>query len=53
MAFFPNRIASQPFLAVSETIGHLDLLELDGVIARETTREGVVWRAIPGRDLQA
>ena len=43
-ALFPNRSPLDTFLAVSEVIGHLDLLEMEGRIASQKTRGVLLWR---------
>ncbi len=43
-ALFPNLSPLDIFLAVSETIGHLDLLEMEGRIAREEANGVILWR---------
>jgi glyoxylase-like metal-dependent hydrolase (beta-lactamase superfamily II) len=43
-ALFPERTPLDTFLAVSEVIGHLDLLELEGNIVGEDTGDGLVWQ---------
>jgi glyoxylase-like metal-dependent hydrolase (beta-lactamase superfamily II) len=45
-ALFPNRTPLDTFLAVSEVIGHLDLLELEGRIEGESINGVVHWRPI-------
>ncbi len=46
-ALFPDREPLDTFLAVSEVIGHLDLLEMEGRVRRETAGEAIYYRAIP------
>ncbi|MGD2205536.1 MAG: MBL fold metallo-hydrolase [Anaerolineae bacterium] len=41
---FPNCSPLDTFLAVSEVIGHLDLLELEGKIVGENTDGVILWR---------
>jgi glyoxylase-like metal-dependent hydrolase (beta-lactamase superfamily II) len=41
---FPNLSPLDIFLAVSEVIGHLDLLEMEGRIRREESDGAIVWR---------
>jgi len=43
-ALFPNRTPLDTFLAVSEVIGHLDLLELEGRIEGEGENGMIRWR---------
>ncbi len=43
-ALFPNLSPLDIFLAVSETIGHLDLLEMEGTIAGEEVNGAIHWR---------
>jgi glyoxylase-like metal-dependent hydrolase (beta-lactamase superfamily II) len=43
-ALFPNRTPLDTFLAVSEVIGHLDLLEMDGRILGEREDGVICWR---------
>jgi glyoxylase-like metal-dependent hydrolase (beta-lactamase superfamily II) len=43
-ALFPDRTPLDTFLAVSEVIGHLDLLEMEGRIAGEMVDGTVRWR---------
>ncbi len=45
-ALFPNLSPLDTFLAVSEVIGHLDLLEMEGKIASTTAGEVAVWRLV-------
>lgn len=45
-ALFPNLSPLDTFLAVSEVIGHLDLLEMDGAIASATAGETAAWRLV-------
>ncbi|HSR31045.1 MAG TPA: MBL fold metallo-hydrolase [Anaerolineae bacterium] len=46
-ALFPDRSPLDTFLAVSETIGHLDLLEMEGRISAEKADGAIVWRLVP------
>lgn len=46
-ALFPNRSPLDTFLAVSEVIGHLDLLEVEGKIAGEKADGIMLWRPQP------
>lgn len=43
-ALFPGRTPLDTFLAVSETIGHLDLLEIEGDIEEEKEDSVSLWR---------
>jgi hypothetical protein len=44
-ALFPGRPPMDTFLAISEVIGHLDVLEMDGRVVGEEEVGGVmVWR---------
>jgi glyoxylase-like metal-dependent hydrolase (beta-lactamase superfamily II) len=43
-ALFPNRTPLDTFLAVSEVIGHLDLLEMEGRILGESENGVIRWR---------
>lgn len=43
-ALFPDRSPLDTFLAVSEVIGHLDLLEIEGQIVAELSDGITVWR---------
>ena len=43
-ALFPNLSPLDIFLAVSETIGHLDLLEMEGTIVGEEQDGVILWR---------
>jgi glyoxylase-like metal-dependent hydrolase (beta-lactamase superfamily II) len=43
-ALFPNRTPLDTFLAVSEVIGHLDLLEMEGSIQGESENGVIRWR---------
>jgi glyoxylase-like metal-dependent hydrolase (beta-lactamase superfamily II) len=45
-ALFPDRSPLDTFLAVSEVIGHLDLLEIEGQITAERSDGATVWRQI-------
>ncbi len=45
---FPNVRAEETFLILSETLGHIDLLEQDGLLGREA-RGQVVWWAPTGQ----
>jgi hypothetical protein len=51
-ALFPNRSLLDTFLAVSEVIGHLDLLEMEGRIASQKAHGVLLWRPT-GRTLAA
>ncbi|MGD9046454.1 MAG: MBL fold metallo-hydrolase [Anaerolineae bacterium] len=46
-ALFPDRSPLDTFLAVSELIGHLDLLEMEGRIAGEEKRGVIYWKLLP------
>jgi glyoxylase-like metal-dependent hydrolase (beta-lactamase superfamily II) len=46
-ALFPNLSPLDIFLAVSEIIGHLDLLEMEGRIAGEEANGVILWRLLP------
>jgi len=46
-ALFPNRAPLDAFLAVSETIGHLDLLEMEGRISGDLDGGVVRWSLAP------
>jgi glyoxylase-like metal-dependent hydrolase (beta-lactamase superfamily II) len=46
-ALFPNLSPLDIFLAVSETIGHLDLLEMGGTIVGEEEDGVILWRLPP------
>jgi hypothetical protein len=41
---FPNTSPLDTFLAVSEVIGHLDLLEMEGRIVGQNVDGVLVWR---------
>jgi glyoxylase-like metal-dependent hydrolase (beta-lactamase superfamily II) len=43
-ALFPDLSPLDTFLAISEAIGHLELLELEGKITRKNAGNVVVWR---------
>jgi len=43
-ALFPDRPPLDTFLAVSEVVGHLDLLEIEGKIAGEKANGVIRWR---------
>jgi glyoxylase-like metal-dependent hydrolase (beta-lactamase superfamily II) len=43
-ALFPNLSPLDTFLAISEAIGHLELLELEGSITSSSEGDVVVWR---------
>jgi glyoxylase-like metal-dependent hydrolase (beta-lactamase superfamily II) len=45
-ALFPDRSPLDTFLAVSEVIGHLDLLEMEGEIAGQEVEGVVRWRVV-------
>jgi len=45
-ALFPGRTPLDTFLAVSEVIGHLDLLECEGRIAAEQNGDAVSWHLL-------
>lgn len=52
-ALFPGRTPLDTFLAISEVIGHLDLLELEGSIEAEQTEGVITWSLLaqpPGQD---
>lgn len=50
-ALFPNLSPLDTFLAISEAIGHLDLLELEGKI-ESTDSEGIaIWRCAQAQEL--
>jgi hypothetical protein len=40
---FPDLSALDTFLAISEAIGHLEVLELEGVIASSPEGDVVIW----------
>jgi hypothetical protein len=42
-ALFPNLSPLDTFLAISEAIGHLELLELEGTITGVDVQDVVVW----------
>ncbi len=44
---FPDRSPLDTFLAVSEVIGHLDLLEMAGRITAEEKHGVMVWKLLP------
>jgi glyoxylase-like metal-dependent hydrolase (beta-lactamase superfamily II) len=46
LALFPDKSPLDTFLAVSEVIGHLDLLEIDGRIARDSTASVDAWHLL-------
>jgi glyoxylase-like metal-dependent hydrolase (beta-lactamase superfamily II) len=46
LALFPNRSPLDTFLAVSEVIGHLDLLEIEGKIVAQPAGEVTRWRLV-------
>ncbi len=48
-ALFPGRSPLDTFLALSEVIGHLDLLEMDGAVVGERDNGVIVWR-LPASD---
>jgi glyoxylase-like metal-dependent hydrolase (beta-lactamase superfamily II) len=48
-ALFPGRPPLDTFLAVSEVIGHLDLLEIRGKIVGETADGAIHWRLPAGQ----
>jgi glyoxylase-like metal-dependent hydrolase (beta-lactamase superfamily II) len=50
---FPDRSPLDTFLAVSEVIGHLDLLEMEGRIAGEEVHGMIRWKLLPNPDEQA
>ena len=50
---FPDRSPLDTFLAVSEVIGHLDLLEMEGRIAAEEKHDLIIWRLLPDPDENA
>jgi hypothetical protein len=43
-ALFPDLSPLDTFLAVSEALGHLELLELEGRITNAVARDVVIWR---------
>jgi glyoxylase-like metal-dependent hydrolase (beta-lactamase superfamily II) len=45
-ALFPERSPLDTFLAISEVIGHLDLLEMEGSIEGEQTNGVIVWELL-------
>jgi glyoxylase-like metal-dependent hydrolase (beta-lactamase superfamily II) len=45
-ALFPGRSPLDTFLAISEVIGHLDLLEMEGRIEGEQTDGMIIWRLL-------
>jgi len=45
-ALFPNLSPLDTFLAVSEVIGHLDLLEMEGEITNSKAGDVTVWRLV-------
>lgn len=45
-ALFRDRSPLDTFLAISEVIGHLDLLELEGLITGEPSDGAIVWRLL-------
>jgi len=45
-ALFPDREPLDTFLAVSEVIGHLDLLEMEGQVRQETAGAAVGYRVV-------
>jgi glyoxylase-like metal-dependent hydrolase (beta-lactamase superfamily II) len=49
VALFPNRSSLDTFLAVSEIIGHLDMLELEGLVQAEEENEVTRW-ALTNKD---
>jgi glyoxylase-like metal-dependent hydrolase (beta-lactamase superfamily II) len=46
-SLFPDRSPLDTFLAVSEVIGHLDLLEMEGRIVGEENRGVIFWKLLP------
>ncbi len=46
LALFPGRGAIDAFLAISEVIGHLDLLQGEGRIAAVQNGEAITWRVL-------
>ena len=46
-SLFPDRSPLDTFLAVSEVIGHLDLLEMEGRIIGEVKGGVILWRLLP------
>ena len=48
LALFPNRSPLDTFLAVSEVIGHLDLLEIEGEIVGEQAEGVILWKLAQG-----
>lgn len=47
-ALFPNQSPLDTFLAVSEAIGHLDVLEAEGKVLGEESKGGTIWRILSG-----
>ena len=52
-ALFPDLSPLDTFLAISEAIGHLDLLELDDKIASTDSGGVVVWKPTQVRELES
>ena len=52
-ALFPNLSPLDTFLALSEAIGHLELLELEGSITSDSEDGVVVWRLAQGHEPEA
>ncbi len=48
LALFPNLSPLNTFLAVSEVIGHLDLLELEGTVLTQVVDGRATWRLLEG-----
>jgi len=48
-ALFPDRSPLDIFLAVSEVIGHLDLLEIEGRVVGDLVGGVILWRVDQGR----
>lgn len=44
LALFPDRAPLDTFLAVSEVIGHLDLMEMEGTVNAEVSHGVQVWK---------
>jgi hypothetical protein len=52
-ALFPDRSPLDTFLAVSEVIGHLDLLEIEGKIQGEEKDGVILWEPSPDAGAKA
>jgi glyoxylase-like metal-dependent hydrolase (beta-lactamase superfamily II) len=48
-SLFPGRSPLDTFLAVSEVIGHLDMLEMRGKITTTTSEGVILWKLAPAR----